>query len=81
MKGRVSMPDAQFTNTEGQEFTVSKDEKYIIYIQGDTRMIVDKDSGGNGDVRFASRAERDRAVRTIRGDHPVYDRDDPNTRI
>jgi hypothetical protein len=73
------MVDARFTNSEGQEFTVSKDESYIIYVQGDTRLIVDKTSGGNGAVDFPSKAARDRALQVIRGDHPVYDRYNPDT--
>ena len=75
------MPDAKFTNSEGQEFTVSKDESYILYVQGDTRLIVDQTSGGNGTVDFARKADRDRALRATRGDHPVYDRYNPDTPI
>jgi hypothetical protein len=75
------MPDARFTNTEGQQFTVDKRESYILYIHGDNRMVVDKTTGGYHQVDFANKADRDRAVRAIRGDHPVYDRADPNTPI
>ena len=72
------MPDAQFRNTEGQVFTVSKDESYILWTHGDTRLVVDKTTGGYHTVDFDSKAERDRYLRAIKGDHPVYDRDNPD---
>ncbi|TDO31620.1 hypothetical protein C8E87_7046 [Paractinoplanes brasiliensis] len=74
-------PDAEFTNSEGRTFTVSKNESYIIYTHGETGMVVDKTEGGYHTVDFDSEAERDRALRHIRGDHPVYDRDDPDVQL
>jgi len=74
-------PDAQFTNSDGQVFTVSKNESYILWAHGDTSMVVDKTTGGYHTVHFGSKAERDRALMHIRGDHPVYDRDDPDVQM
>jgi len=44
-------------------------------------MVVDKGLNGNQTVDFSSREARDQALRDIAGDHPVYDRDDPNVQI
>jgi hypothetical protein len=80
-EGQV-MPEAgRFTNTRGDSVSVDTDESYIVWTHGDTRMVVDKTSGGYHTVDFASKAERDRAVRAIAADHGVYDRDDPDTQI
>jgi len=75
------MPDARFRNSDGDDVTVSKDESYILWTHGDTRMVVDKTTGGYHTVDFASQADRDKALRAISGDHPVYNRDDPDVQM
>lgn len=76
------MPTAgRFTNTAGEIVSVDTGESYIVYTHGDTRMVVDKTNDGYHTVDFASKQERDQAVRAIAADHGVFDRDDPNVRI
>jgi hypothetical protein len=71
----------RFTNTDGQDFSVHGEEQYILWVHGDTRMVVDKFPSGYHTVDFSSREARDQAVRDIAGDHPVYDRDDSDVQI
>ena len=71
----------RFRNIDGRDVSVNKNESYILWAHGDTRMVVDKTTGGYHTVDFPNREARDQAIRDIAGDHPVYDRDAPDVQI
>lgn len=62
-----------YRTTDGGTVSVTTSESYVLGIRGDNEIAIDKTQGGTSWVRFSSRSERDRALREIAGDHPVYD--------
>ena len=63
----------EFRTTDGDTVAVTTSESYILGVQGDKEIVIDKTKGSTSRVRFSSKSERDRALSKMAGDHPVYD--------
>lgn len=68
--------DLHYTDKDGNDVAVGASESYILYTHGDTRLDIDKTSGGYHVVHFNSEAERDRALSQLARDHAVWNDDD-----